>query len=218
MQISTDPHQEEVWLRVLAQAQHQIGREYSLGEAERAMEEVSAELVRVRAERRRMQKQALQRSWTQQENQERALRVATIACCHAPCASEAIATAIIRKYAAYMSGDVARCKEEIENRFLDTNVDQLAEWLDWTGDILQVDLIEAKRLVEEVSLLSWVHSQNCTQGVSPLPQFVWEQRCLLSIENCCEIDGRASSQRSFRSAAAKKWLQRFRRRWSLAMG
>ena len=97
-------------------------------------------------------------------------------------------------------------------------MDKLAEWLKWTGDTLQAELMETKRIVEDVKLLSWVRSQNSAQGVSPLPQFVWEKRCLLSIENSSEPDARASSHRPHRSAGAKKWVQRFRRRWDLVMG
>ena len=97
-------------------------------------------------------------------------------------------------------------------------MDKLAQWLDWTGDTLQAELMEAKRIVEDVRLLSWVRSQNRTQGVSPLPQLVWEKRCFLSIDNSSEPDARASSHRPHRRAGAKKWVQRFRRCWDLAMG
>ena len=117
-----------------------------------------------------------------------------------------------------MDVDVHEFTLELEKWFLETPVDTLAQWLDWTGDTVQAELMEAKRFVDEVRLLSWVQSQNCIQGVSPLPQFVWEQRCLLSIENGSEYNGRTSSQRPHRTAGAKKWLQRFRRRWGLAMG
>ena len=117
-----------------------------------------------------------------------------------------------------MDVDVHEFTLELEKWFLETPVDTLAQWLDWTGDTLHAELMEAKRFVDEVRLLSWVQSQNCIQGVSPLLQFVWEQRCLLSIENGSEYNGRTSSQRPHRTAGAKKWLQRFRRRWGLVMG
>ena len=91
-----------------------------------------------------------------------------------------------------MDVDVAECTLEMEKRFLDTPVDKLAQWLDWTGDTPQAELMEAKRIVEDVRLLSWVQSQNSAQGVSPLPQFVWEKRCFLSIENTSELDEKAS--------------------------
>ena len=125
---------------------------------------------------------------------------------------------MLRKYGDCIGVDVAECTFEIEKRFLETPVDKLAQWLDWTGDTQQAELMDAKRLVEDVSLLSWVQSKNCTQGVSPLPQFVWEKRCFLSIENGSEPDARASSHRAHRSASAKRWVQRFRRRWGLSMG
>ena len=117
-----------------------------------------------------------------------------------------------------MDVDVAECTLQIEKRFLETPVDKLAQWLDWTGDTPQAELMEAKRIVEDVRLLSWVQSQNSAQGVSPLPQFVWEKRCFLSIENSSEFGEKASWHRPHRSAGAKKWVQRFRRRWGLVMG
>ena len=80
------------------------------------------------------------------------------------------------------------------------------------------ELAEAKRLVEDVRLLSWVSTQNSAQGVAPPPGFVWEKRCALSIENSSKQDRRAWSCRPPGSAAARKWLQRFRRRWGLVLG
>ena len=116
-----------------------------------------------------------------------------------------------------MDVDVADCTLEIEKRFLETPVDKLAEWLDWTGDTLQAELMEAKRIVEDVRLLSWVQSQNSAQGVSPLPQFAKEKRCFLPIQIKNKPDTRASSHGPHQSAGTKKWVQRFRRCWDLAM-
>ena len=179
---------------------------------ERAMEQVSAELARVQAERRRLQKLTWDKEKTRRLRRERAWRVATIAFCHVPTAGEGIATAVLRKYGVCIEMDVAECTLEIEKRFLETPVDKLAQWLDWTADTPQAELEEARRLVEEVRLLSWVQAQSCTQGVSPPPQFVWEKRCVLSIEDSSKPDARAASHRPPRSAGARKWVQRFRRR------
>ena len=175
------------------------------------MEQVSAKLARLQAERRRLQKQVWHTGKTSRGRRERAWRVATIAFCHVPTAGEAIATAVLRIYGACMDVDIAECTLGIEKRFLETPVDKLAQWLDRTGDTLQAELMEAKRIVEDVRLLSWVRSQNRTQGVSSLPQLVWEKRCFLSIDNSSEPDARASSHRPHRRAGAKKWVQRFRR-------
>ena len=182
------------------------------------MESVNVELARVSAERRRLQKRAHGRDARCRCRRERALRTALIAFCHNPAAGTSIARAILRKYKDCMALDVSECAAELESRFLDTPVETLAQWLDWEGDIPEKQMMEAKRLVEEVRLLSWVQTQNTTQGVSPPPQFVWEQRCAFLIENRSVTDSCASAHRPSRSAAARKWLQRFRRRWDLVLG
>ena len=117
-----------------------------------------------------------------------------------------------------MALNVTDCAAELESRFLDKPVETLAQWLDWELDAPLQEVLEARRLVEEVRLRSWVQTQNNTQGVPLPPQLVWEKRCALSIENNSEIDARASAHRPPRSAAAKKWLQRFRRRWGMVLG
>ena len=84
-------------------------------------------------------------------------------------AGERIATALVSKYGDSIGTQVTECTLELEQRFLGTPVDTLAQWLDWMVDWPQAELLEAKRLVEEVRLLSWVHSQNSSQGVAPHP-------------------------------------------------
>ena len=138
------------------------------------MDELRAELARVTAERRRLQRQALAKATRLQGRRERALRAGTMAFCHAPAAGKIIATAILRKRENCMGLTVSDCAAELERRFLITPVETLAQWLDWEGDVPAQEMLEAKRWVEEIRLLSWVESQNCTQGVSPPPQFVWE--------------------------------------------
>ena len=182
------------------------------------MEALSAEIARVSAERRRMLKQASAQESRRRTRREHALRVATLAFCHEPTAGATIATATLRKYKNVFEGTIADCTRDIEGRFLTTPVDQLAEWLEWTGDLSKGEVLEAKRLLEDVRLLSWVGDQNYAQGVAPPPQFVWEKRCALSIQTGSTQDERTSSWRPPRSAAAKKWLQRFRRRWGLVLG
>ena len=182
------------------------------------MEQLNAELVRVSAERKRLQRQATGKETRLRARRERALRVGTIAFCHDPTAGSSLANAILRKYRDCVALDVSHCATELESRFLDTPVGTLAQWFDWEGQIPEQEMLEAKRLVEEVRLLSWVQTQNHAQGVSPPPQFVWEKRCALSIANSSSIDARASSYRPPRSAAAKKWMQRFRQRWGLVLG
>ena len=73
------------------------------------MEQVSAKLARLQAERRRRQKQARDKEQTRRGRRERAWRVATIALCQVPTAGEAIATAVQRRYKICMDVDVAEC-------------------------------------------------------------------------------------------------------------
>ena len=72
--------------------------------------------------------------------------------------------------------------------------------------------------MEDARLLRWVGEQNSAQGVAPPPQFVWEKRCALAIDNKSGQERGAASWRPARSAAAKKWMQRFRQRWKLCLG
>ena len=114
--------------------------------------------------------------------------------------------------------DVAKCTTEIEDRFLKTPVATLAQWLDWSEDLPRGARAEAQRLVEDARLLRWVGEQNSAQGVAPAPQFVWERRCALAIDHDSGHQKCAASWRPARSAAAKKWIQRFRKRWKLCLG
>ena len=116
-----------------------------------------------------MENSARKREQTRRLGRERAWRVATIAFCHVPSAGEELSKAALREYEDCLDMDVAECTLEIEKRFLETPVDTLAEWLDWTVAVPRAELVEAKRLVEEARLLAWVHAQNDVQGVSPPP-------------------------------------------------
>ena len=182
------------------------------------MQDMDAELVRVTAERTRLLRQAQKDKSRRHKQREHAVLAATIAFCHEPTAGPAIAEATLRKYARVMDEDVATCTREIENRFLGTPVDRLAQWLDWSADIPRPIRTQAQRLVEDAMLLRWVGDQNSAQGVAPPPQFVWEKRCALAIDRNGDPGLPAASWRPARSAAAKKWIQRFRQRWDLNLG
>ena len=181
------------------------------------MEEVAAELARNTAELTRRQRQAQKERARRRKQREHALLTATIAFCHEPTAGPTIAGAILRKYTRAMDEDVDALTREIETRFLETPVHTLAEWLD-LSDIPRTIQGEAQRLVEEARLLLWIGEQNSAQGVAPPPQFVWEKRCALAIDSKSWGERGAASWRSASSAAAKKWMQRFRQRWNLSLG
>ena len=142
------------------------------------MQEISAELARVTAERTRLQRQAQKERARRRKQREHAFLTATIVFCLEPIAGPTIAEATLRKYARVMDHDVATCTREIEGRFLRTPVDVLAQWLDWSGDIPRGTLAEAQRLVEDARLLTWVGEQNSTQGVGPPPIRLGKAMCL----------------------------------------
>ena len=181
------------------------------------MEEVAAKLARNKAELHRLQRQAQKERARRRKQREQALLTATIAFCHEPTAGPTIAAATLRKYTRAMDEDVDALTREIETRFLETPVHTLAEWLD-LSDIPRSILADSQRWVEEARLLHWIGKQNSAQCVAPPPQFVWEQRCALAIDKNSGHQRCAASWRPARSAAAKKWMQRFRRRWNLCLG
>ena len=182
-----------------------------------AMEEVAAELARNSAELSRLQRQAQKERARVRKQREHALLTATIAFCHEPSAGPTIAAAVKRKYAQAVDEEVGALTRDIESRFLQTSVETLAQWLDWS-DMSGTVRSEAQRFLEDARLLNWIGEQNSAQGIAPPPQFVWEKRCALIIDKTTLHREGAASWRPARSAAAKKWLQRFRKRWNLCLG
>ena len=183
-----------------------------------AMQDVSAELARITAERIRLQRQAQKERARRHKQREYAFLTATIAFCHEPTAGQLLAEAILRKYPRVISEDVTSCTRVIETRFLETPIETLARWLEWSEDLPRLMRTEAQRLLQEIQLIRWIGQQNSAQGVAPPPQFIWEKRCALAIDNSSGRDKGAASWRPASSAAAKKWMQRFRRRWNLTLG
>ena len=181
------------------------------------MEDVAAELARTTAELKSKQRQAQKERAKLRKQREHTLLTATVAYCHEPTAGPTIAAATLRKYARAIGEDVDALTREIETRFLETPVDTLAQWLDWS-DIPRTIQSEAQRLVEDARLLHWIGEQNSAQGVAPPPRFVWEKRCALVIDKNSGPRRCSASSSPGRSAAAKKWMQRFRKRWNLCLG
>ena len=188
-----------------------------LPDARFAMQEVAAELARNRAELARRQRQAQKERARRRKQREHALLTATIAFCHEPTAGPTIAAATLRNYSPSVGEDVDVLTRAIEKRFLETPVDTLAQWLDWS-DIPRTIQSEAQRFVEDARLLHWIGEQNSAQGVAPSTAIRVEKRCALAIDKNSGHQRCAASWRPARSAAAKKWLQRFRKRWNLCLG
>ena len=172
------------------------------------MNEVAAELARNSAELTRLQRQAQKERARVRKQREHALLTATIAFCHEPSAGPTIAAAVKRKYAQAVDEDVGALTREIESRFLQTSVETLAQWLDWS-DMSGTIQSEAQRFLEDARLLNWIGEQNSAQGIAPPPQFVWEKRCAFIIDkNTLHRKGTAS-WRPARSAAAKNGCNAF---------
>ena len=180
------------------------------------MEEVADELARNKAELHRRRKQARKERARKRKQRENALLTATIAFSHDPTAGPTIANAIQRKYKDVRIDTVDALQREIENRFLETPIDTLAQWLDWSA-IPRKIRNEAQRVAVDARVLHWIDSQSSAQGIAPPPQFVWEKRCALVIDQSTSDQRHADAMRPTRSAAAKKWMQRFRQRWNLCL-
>ena len=133
------------------------------------MQALAAELSRVTAERTRLQRLAQKARSRQHKQREHAFLAAAIAYCHEPTAVSALAEATLRKYSRVVHEDITSCTREIEDLFLRTPVDTLAEWLDWSDNIPRGARAEAQRLLEDARLLRWVGEQNSAQGVAPPP-------------------------------------------------
>ena len=61
---------------------------------------------------------------------------------------------------------MAACTREIETGFLETPMDLLAQWLDWSDGIPRAARAETQRLVEDAGLLTRNGEQNSAQGCS----------------------------------------------------
>ena len=147
----------------------------------------------------------------------RAWHIASVAFCHHPEHGENIATQILRRYSDCFNIQTKDFVTQLQKRFLDTTVDQLVNWLEWKTGLTRREEEQARQLVHELNLISWIDAQNQHQGVSPTPALVWEKRCELTVS---QTPPRLAwephcTQRTF---ASVKWMQRFKRRWRLVSG
>ena len=147
----------------------------------------------------------------------RLLRVATIAYCHEPAALTRYAEALIRSGRDVFGDDVGNVATRITSMFLATDICTLSLWLDWEpSSCTKQDIGDAQRLLCDARLLGWVENQNATQGLAPSQQVVWEHRCKAQLGSSSGTD--VSAMQGHTSAAAKKWMKRFRSRWSIQLG
>lgn len=149
---------------------------------------------------------------------ERVWTIGTIVLCHAPDDGQQIVMALKQKYAEILPACPSDCLIEIEKRYLETSVEQLAEWLQWEGMPSQIMMKEVKHILEDARLHVWICKQNDVQGIAPPPQFVWKKRCSLFEDLHDDAPVASSVMQSPKSEAARKWVQRFRLRWHLTLG
>jgi hypothetical protein len=106
-------------------------------------------------------------------------------------------------------------QEQLEQRFLRTPLPEMQPILEGGGPLKRKAFTIADRWQEEHSVFSWIVAQNVNQGVAPSSRMVEKH---LSDNHVDKKEDRDCRRRGKTWAASKKWLQRFRRRWSLCRG
>ena len=182
-----------------------------------ALHRITDDLRKLQHEKRVLSRAVRTEAVKRQNKSRRLLRVATIAYCHEPAALTRYAEAIIRTGRDVFCDDVDDVATQVTSMFLATDTCTLSLWLDWEpSSCTRRDICDAQRLVRDATLLGWVESQNAMQGLAPSQQFVWERRCSVMLGG--SESTHVSTMQGHTSAAAKKWMRRFRTRWSIQLG
>ena len=182
-----------------------------------ALDRITEDLRKLQHEKRVLSKAVRTEAVRRQNKSRRMLRVATIAYCHEPAALTRYAEALIRTGRDVFTDDLDSVATQITSMFLATDTYTLSLWLEWEpSSCTKRDICDAQRLMRDANLLGWVESQNATQGLAPSQQFVWEHRCRVGLGRIESTD--VSTMQGHTSAAAKKWMKRFRTRWSIHLG
>ena len=131
----------------------------------------------------------------------------------APSASLALAFAT---HAASTKGcDMAVCSQELEERYLGTDMDVLTAINDRVGGMSKNALADARRFERENALFHWIQTHNDTKSVAPNTTMIRKQLLRNKVEpvatsaQCSAVVGHSVSV---------KWVQRFRKRWALRRG
>ena len=106
-------------------------------------------------------------------------------------------------------------QEQLEHRFLRTPLPEMQQILEGGGPLKRKAFTIADRWQEEHSVFSWIVTQNVNKGVAPSSRMVEQHLSDIQVD---KKEDRDCSRRGKTWAASKKWLQRFRRRWSLCRG
>lgn len=106
-------------------------------------------------------------------------------------------------------------QEQLEHRFLRTPLPEMQQILEGGGLLKRKAFTIADRWQAEHSVFSWIVAQNINKGVAPSSRMVEQHLSDIQVD---KKEDRDCSRRGKTWAASKKWLQRFRGRWSLCRG
>ena len=124
---------------------------------------------------------------------------------------------LTRQWAGKFDFSTEGAEKELEERFIETDPDEISNISEGCSSVIPVAYFqEAKRFAEEAETHQWIRCQNVVQGLAPSPKLVMQFRRRRSAAVPTSADT-VSTTLSFK-AGEKKWVQRFRRRWKLALG
>ena len=115
----------------------------------------------------------------------------------------------------FLLDELCGAVEELCQRYLEVDADSILDILDGSSQAITFKAQRAARKwLQERDLHKWVDKQNVEQGVAPSCQSVLQRRReLLMSLSPQEIPAAYSDPKS-----GYKWLNRFRRRWSVSLG
>ena len=105
--------------------------------------------------------------------------------------------------------------EELEERFLHTDMVTLTAISSKEGGLSKGVLAEARRFESEHHLFHWVQNQNDRKGVAPNTTMVRDHLARQHVEPVATAGQDTASATAIKSV---KWVQRFRTRWALKRG
>ena len=122
-------------------------------------------------------------------------------------------------YAAHAT-DTKKCDAkvrpaELEERYLQTDLEVLRAISSRTGGISKRALAEAARFQSQHTLFQWIQDQNDRKGVAPNTTMVRQHLAQISDE---PVATAAPSSAACSQVVSVSWVQRFRKRWALKRG
>ena len=107
------------------------------------------------------------------------------------------------------------CKEQLEVRYLETDVAILSAIISKEAGMSKSALAEAVRFQSQFDLFQWIQSQNDSKGMAPSTSMVQNQ----VTQKAVQADSSSSPTTPLVvKPVSVSWVQRFRKRWSLKRG